>query len=43
MQLAARKYAPYINWDEYDDFFKKANLEVDENKVNQETNRSSGV
>lgn len=43
MQLAARKYAPYINWDEFDDFFKKANLEVDENKVNQETNRSSGV
>lgn len=41
MQIAARKYAPYINWDEFDEFFTKAKLDVDENKTKQETERAS--
>lgn len=42
MQIAARTYAPYINWKEFDEYYDKAKLEVDENKVKQENNRASG-
>lgn len=41
MQIAARKYAPYINWDEFDEFYNKAKLDVDENKNKQDAERAS--
>lgn len=41
-QISARKYAPYINWDEFDEFYNKAKLGIDENESKQDSDRASG-
>lgn len=41
MKLSARKYAPYIPWEEFDALYEAALLKVDENKETQDANRST--
>ena len=41
MQLAAKKYAPYINWDDFDEMYKNAIMGVDETQEAQDANRAT--
>lgn len=41
-KIASRKYAPYINWDEFDAIYNEACEKVDENQASEDANRANG-